>query len=374
MKEKLTIADVKPKQDRRNDLRKKVLKLLTAAMKQNRPVSLDDLCDDCKSWPKEILETIETLHDSGYNFVNPTANAAGFELTNLKRANPEKLIQTDQYFGKDGWVRFGFVTDTHLGSKYSRLDVINALYDVFAGEGIQTVYHAGNWIEGEARFNKFELEVTGFNAMLENFLEKYPRRRGITTEIISGDDHEGWYQQREGIDVARTLEDAAEMCGRDDIKSLGYMERDIRFKRPHGSAVVRVVHAGGGSSYAISYTSQKYVESLQGGEKPKIVLVGHYHKFDWSYPREVHVIQGGCTQDQTGFMRKKRLQAMVGGCIVEFKQDDHGVIRRVRVEWMPFYDRKFYQHQLSGGKPTPPINKTAPPRHIPKAGPIPRKK
>ena len=43
-------------------------------------------------------------------------------------------------------------------------------------------------------------------------------------------------------------------------------------------------------------------------------------------------------------MRKKRIQAMVGGCLVEIKQDTKSCFIRVKVEWMPFYDRKFYSY------------------------------
>jgi hypothetical protein len=123
------------------------------------------------------------------------------------------------------------------------------------------------------------------------------------------------------------------------------MERDIEFVQPKGSSILRVIHAGGGSSYATSYTSQKYVESLQGGEKPAIVLVGHFHKFDWCNPREVHVIQMGCTEDQTPFMRKRRLQAHVGGGILWLTQNELGIFTSVKVQWFGYYDRKFYEYR-----------------------------
>jgi len=109
---------------------------------------------------------------------------------------------------------------------------------------------------------------------------------------------------------------------------------------------MRVVHPGGGSAYAISYTDQKRVESYQGGEKPSIELVGHYHKYNVGYPREVTTVQAGCTCDQTLFMRKKRLQAMVGFLIVEIQQDkSDGHIDRVRHEFFPFFDRGFYERR-----------------------------
>ena len=95
----------------------------------------------------------------------------------------------------------------------------------------------------------------------------------------------------------------------------------------------------------ISKINTKYVEMLQRNDIPDIVLVGHFHKFDYSYPREVHVIQVGCLQDQTPFMRKRRLQAAVGGCIIRVKQANNGMILSLNVEWIPFYDKKFYEYK-----------------------------
>ena len=239
----------------------------------------------------------------------------------------------------------GGIADTHIGSKYERLDVLNSLYDRFADAGVTHVYHGGNWIDGEARFNKTDIYVHGLGNQVDNFIQKYPQRKGITNFILSGDDHEGWYVQRENINIGAYMEMQAKKAGRDDLIDVGYMERDFELKQKDGSATLRLIHAGGGSAYATSYTSQKYVESLQGGEKPQIIMVGHYHKFEYGYPREIHTIQLGCTEDQTPFMRKRKLQAMVGGVIVRIRQADNGIILSLNVEWMPYYDQKFYQHR-----------------------------
>lgn len=110
---------------------------------------------------------------------------------------------------------------------------------------------------------------------------------------------------------------------------------------------MRVVHPGGGSSYAISYTDQKRVESYQGGEKPSIELAGHYHKFNYGYPREVHAMQTGCTCDQTMFMRKKKLAAHVGFTVVKIAQDSKdGHVTRFSPEWNPFYDNGYYKKRF----------------------------
>ena len=125
--------------------------------------------------------------------------------------------------GEDYWThRFGFTTDNHLCNRHSRLDVLNAAYDHFEREGITLAYNSGNWIDGEARFNKTELVTApGMDHQLDYLIDQFPLRDGIETHYIAGDDHEGWYQQREGIEVGKYLQMRAEDAGRTDLKVPG---------------------------------------------------------------------------------------------------------------------------------------------------------
>jgi len=245
----------------------------------------------------------------------------------------------------DGWHVFGVVADTHLGSKHYRPDVLGDLYDHFAAEGVREVYHAGNWIEGEATFNRYDIEVFGLTAQINHMIGVYPQRKGITTYLISGDDHEGWYQQRESINIGRHLESEAVAAGRNDLKYLGYIEADIQLRTKRGgSSVMRLMHGGGGSSYAISYRPQKIIESLQGGEKPACLLLGHYHKQFYGVVRNVHVLLPGCGQDQSIFMRKRSIEAHVGGALVYLKQDPTtGHITDFWPRFRAYFDRGFYR-------------------------------
>jgi len=305
-------------------------------------LTLLDLCNKFDYSPQRVEKAIKDLIEKGHNLEYTAGNK--LEISKDIPVQKPLILDTKDYFGND-WLRFGVIADTHLVSKYARLDVINALYDIFQKEGIKTVLHGGNWIDGEARFNKYDILTSGVENQIKYFIENYPQREGIETKIISGDDHEGWYVQREGLNIGKVMQDRARQAGRKDLIDLGYMERDLVFKKGKGKSTIRVMHAGGGTTYAISYTSQKYVESLQGGEKPALALVGHFHKYDHSYLREVNIIQPGATQDQTPFMRKKRIQSMVGGCILEVKQDNDGNFIRTKTEWMPFYDKKFYEYK-----------------------------
>jgi len=196
----------------------------------------------------------------------------------------------------DDTYMFGVVSDTHLGSKYERLDVLNDLYDKFAAAKVDRVYHAGNWIEGESSFNRHELLVHGLDPQLCYMAKNYPVRDGLVTYAVSGDDHEGWFAQREGIDVGNYAEHIMRAAGRTDWINLGYMEAHVRLQnaRTRAESVMAVVHPGGGSAYAVSYTVQKIIESLDGGEKPAVGIYGHYHKLMAMNIRNVWVLQSGC--------------------------------------------------------------------------------
>ena len=88
-------------------------------------------------------------------------------------------------------VVFGAIGDTHLCSNYSRLDILESLYDIFHSLGVNTVYHTGNYVDGEAPFNTNEIHAHGIDGQARYFVENYPQRPGITTYYVDGDDHEG---------------------------------------------------------------------------------------------------------------------------------------------------------------------------------------
>lgn len=288
---------------------------------------------------KVVEDTIQDLIDKKVMLQN---NQGYFSVQDEPMIGGKKQLNPDMWDGE--WLRFGYVSDNHLGSHFERLDVLNLAYDTFAKEGIKIVLNGGNWIDGEARFNKNEIHVTGFGRQMKYAVDNYPFREGVETWFVSGDDHEGWYNQREGVNSGDYFQMLREKSGKYDLKHLGYVEADVNlndgtFENP---LWLRLMHPGGGSAYATSYSAQKIVESLQPGEKPHVLFLGHFHKYDKSYIRGVHVWQMGCTMDQSIFMRKKKLEAHVGFGIAELCRNEDGYLVRVRDEFTPLYDKKFY--------------------------------
>ncbi len=304
---------------------------------RTKKYTIEELSNNTGMLPKDIYKRISDLKLEKYNILYKDHK---YELSDQIETGSEKKLDIKNWQGKI--LRFGFVSDTHLGSKFERMDVLNALYDIYADEGIDTVYHGGNIIDGECRFNKYEIHTRGLTPQVEYCVQNYPKKKNVKTLFITADDHEGWYIQRERINIGRYIEMEAHRAGRDDLVYIGHVEADIGLGLKDESWM-RIMHGGGGTAYALSYTPQKIVESYQGGEKPRILLLGHYHKIDYCFPREVHVIQMGCTCDQTIFMRKKKIQAHVGGGILEIRQAPDGTINRVKVEYITFFDKGFYK-------------------------------
>ncbi len=318
-------------------------------LKAGKARSLVDIANTLNVGPRVITETIASLQNKGYSVDVPV----GEENVKLEKIQPSpepfRKLDINNYVEGE-WQKFGLVSDTHLCSNYERLDVVHAMYDLFEAEGIDIVYLPGNYIDGVTTFNMFELKTpVGFDKQMDYFFEKFPYKPGIKTYFIDADEHEGWYFKREGIIPGRHLEYMAKDMDRDDLIYLGYLESDVSYLTPEGNTIVRLFHPKRGTAYAISYSSQKIVESYQGGEKPDILLVGHFHKAEYMpHYRNIHIIQAGCCQDQSTFMRGKSIEAHVGGWIIQFKQRPDGSVCRLRAEFIGFYDRKYHiKHEFS---------------------------
>jgi len=181
-------------------------------------------------------------------------------------------------------------------------------------------------------------------------IDEYPRRRGITTYFVeSSKSHAGWEFARSGRNMGQAVSDGflfrrhgmpgdegEWIPGRDDMQYLGFDEQNV-WVGPEHKTKITLHHPDGGTAYAHSYQPQKWVESLAGGSKPHLAILGHYHKSNKFRPRDVHVICPGCLCWQTPFMRRKRIAAEVAAWLVELDVDSGGSIKRLRTEEVPFF-------------------------------------
>lgn len=224
------------------------------------------------------------------------------------------------------------VSDTHFGNIHQQLHLLNEIYLETYNRGITTVLHCGDMVDGnypnrpEQPRQQF---LHGFDEQVGYVVDMYPKVNGITTKYILGSHDETHYKNGQA-----TVNKWISSC-RDDMEFLGQDSAEVSI---NGVKIV-MDHPGGGSSSALSYKPQKRIEILEAGSKPKILLIGHYHKSYSFVYRNVRGIEVPALCDKTQFQQKQGLLNYVGAYFLDIYSDKKGNIQYFNAEEV-LYDKK----------------------------------
>ena len=227
-------------------------------------------------------------------------------------------------------LKFAIMGDTQFGSKYAQITYLHDFYDLCVKEGIHDVYHTGDLTDGlkMRAGHEYELYEVSADEMRDDVINNYPQREGIMTHFITGN-HDASIYKHIGYDIGQAIANA-----RPDMDYLG---RDCAVINLTPNCTLELRHPWDGTAYAISYKIQKMIESMEADSKPNILAVGHYHKAEYIFYRNVHALQTGCYQGQTPFTRGKGISVHMGGWIVTIHVDKNGYIQRFAPEFIPCY-------------------------------------
>lgn len=286
-------------------------------MKKNKgELTLEDL-EQQEKIPKETAKEMEALREA---------------VTRMK----EERHYVAPIKARGNTIRFALTTDIHSGSLHERFDALHAFYEILRREKIKTVLCAGDTLDGHGMYKgqEFELHAHGVRRQLANLKKNHPGTKGIKVIAVTGNHDESFDKKVDaGIAEAISREMGWDVAGR--------YQAWVELMTPDGQSYhVGLYHPDGGTSYAISYKSQKFIEQIPGGQKPDMVVLGHFHKAElMPRYRNVFAIQAGCFQSQTPFMARKPTDAHVGGWIIEVTlgaRED--LTSRVRAEFISFYE------------------------------------
>ena len=101
-------------------------------------------------------------------------------------------------------------------------------------------------------------------------------------------------------------------------------------------------HPGGGSAQALSYKPQKRIEVLESHQKPKVLLIGHYHKSYHFVYRNVQCLEVPALGAKTQFQQKQGLVNNVGGYFLKVWSDKKGHIQYCEPEEIVFGAKDFW--------------------------------
>lgn len=236
----------------------------------------------------------------------------------------KKKVKKSQYSSKDkeGLIETNLcvISDTHLGTKEQQLTLINEVYKEAHKRGIDTVLHIGDVLDGDytavRKEQAYQLFLRGFDEQVGYVIEMYPHIDGITTYFIQGS-HDETHLKNGGATAGKWID----RC-RDDMVYLGQDKATFKINNLR----ILMDHPGGGNAKSYSYKPQQAIEGLNPGEKPNILLQGHYHKSYYMFYRNVHSLLVPCLVNQSQFMKKMNLQNVVGAYFLKIYSDEKGNI------------------------------------------------
>jgi predicted phosphodiesterase len=265
---------------------------------------LNGIMELCKLYGKDI-----TIVPQGDTLVFKK-NSARIPTTSKLSIDDERLVHSE----------ICVVSDTHFGNIHNQLHLLNDVYQEAYNRGITTVLHVGDVVDGNypnRPENPRQQFLHGFDEQAGYVADMYPEIDGMTTYYILGSHDETHYKNGQA-----TLNNWLARC-RKDMVFLGQDTGEIMIDK------VKVVldHPGGGSAQSVSYKPQKRIEILESHLKPKILLIGHYHKsYAFSY-RNVQCVEVPALCDKTQFQQKQGLSNALGAYFLDIYSDKDGNIQ-----------------------------------------------
>ena len=299
----------------------------------NNDMSVETFMQKCNLNIKELYGLIELckLYGKDIDIVSEGD-------TLVFKKNVSKLIPTNKLEIDSPQLthnRICVISDTHFGNNYNQLHLVNEIYKEAYNRGIKTVLHVGDVVDGNYtnRPESPRLQfLHGYDEQAGYVVDMYPRIDGITTYYILGSHDETHYKNGQA-----TIDKWISRCRRDMVY-LGQDSGEIKIDK------VKIVldHPGGGSAQSRSYKPQKRIEILESHLKPKLLLIGHYHKnYMFSY-RNVQCIEVPCLCGKTQFQKKQGLINDMGAYFIDIYSDSKGNIQYFIPEEVAFTEKDLW--------------------------------
>ena len=289
--------------------------------------------------PAQVLQTLEKESKGGevpnYNTIKTYLRRKKTAVKNVEKEKHIAIQNQEPSIHKTNWdgttlIRFGLIGDTQFGSKYAQITYLHRFYDICSNLGITDIYHTGDITDGikMRQGHEYELYAISADEQREDVVKNYPKRDDITTHFITGN-HDASLYKHVGYDIGAAIAK--------DRQDMDYLGRDCAIVNLTPNCTLELRHPWDGTAYAISYKVQKMIEAMEADSKPNILAVGHYHKQEYIFYRNIHALQTGCFQSQTPFTRGKGISVVMGGYVVTARVDENGYIQAFDPAFIPFY-------------------------------------
>lgn len=323
------LGEIKPKENLSEDENKILLHLKNKRRK-------GELARLIQKPISQVEATIESLRKNGYDI--PDFDIASKTYC-LKRGLKEKFLPLDTktFYAKS--LKMANFSDTHLGCKHARPELIAEVYKIAEKEAVDLITHSGDVFEGEDSYKGQvrDLIKIGADEQRDYGYEVWPKSK-IPTVLVRGTSHELVYLLKCGHDIVNTFVKMAPLCGIYNLKYLGGHRGIVNFK----GVKIELVHPKGGVPYGKSYRLQKRIEQLVSvisadeEKAAKIIFTGHLHVAAFMLYKGMAAFLVPCLEDQTEYLSSKDLVPWLGMWITTVYLDSYDNITRIVTKYIPF--------------------------------------
>lgn len=218
----------------------------------NEGKTINEISNELELSQKQLFNYLTMIKNKGFDFYRKYyANGDIIYEAKTKYGNIKQV--STQILGDytDSELKIIIISDTHIGSKYERLDLLNEVYNYCINNNINIIFHCGDLIDATEE-SKMPLEDK-----IEYLLKKYPYDKQILNFITLGN-HDLSPLARYGQNLRTVLSNY-----RHDLIALGYGHSIINV----GEDNITLFHP---------LSENAYVPDV---EYNKIIFQGHSHIF-----------------------------------------------------------------------------------------------
>lgn len=302
------------------------------------PVSFEDLCNRLDLSPSKLRSALDECREAGYR-LEITGDSVAYKAPEFERPL-DTTVDVAQVAG--GRYVVAAVGDIHFGSLYCKRDYLKDFCAHAYDAGARLFLQVGDMLDGCYTFGTWELSHHGWEQQAQDAFESLPKMPGARWLFIDGN-HDETFSLKVGMLSGAQLVEYFKARGRDDLRYLGPRGAMVNLVMGNGRYPVRVElwHPRKSLGYALTYQSQNKVRDYSPGQKPQLLLIGHWHSFSYFEQRGVHVVACGTFQGQgSAFSKSLGGHVSLGSQIVGWDVTESGTMRNVSVERSQYYDHE----------------------------------
>lgn len=300
--------------------------------------TLNGLCERYQVDYIKVLAIIDDLIKSGFNIDQvETADKDVF----YKNYGHRRLIDPlpVQIKNNNENIRFVLISDTHMGSRYEQLGILNNIYyNAYLDFKPDFFIHCGDISAGvyaaSKKLNNQTLFARTFQEQVDHIVNFYPYIENTPTYFITGERDETHLKADNEHEIGIAVSNERS----EDLIYLGQYSKKFHLYNDYNNQEIKlkIEHKSGRIPYTVSYPTQREIDAMRSDDKPDYLIQAHWFTSSDFRIRGIRAIQvPGLVGDMAN--RNDMGSNTIGAWYIDIKRDNKLRIISQTETRVPYY-------------------------------------